>query len=125
MGSWHLVHHQLVSFCAILWAIRLTCHYPGDPPIVCCFKEQTLHHASVNDFRTPSPQAPFLAFHFIEGVVCKMEDMFLPTDIDAMQPRSKGANVCVESTQSCGLVSSPCPGHSLRSPITKECAQKP
>lgn len=59
-----------------------------------------------------------------QGVVLKMEDMFFPTDIDAIQPRSKSTNVCVESTQSWCLVSSLCPGHSLRSPITKECAHQ-
>lgn len=59
------------------------------------------------------------------GEVLKMEDMFLPNDIDATHTRSNSTNVCVESTQSLYLVSFSIPKHSLRTPITKDCTGQP
>lgn len=59
------------------------------------------------------------------GKVWKMEDMFLPNDIDATHTRSNSTNVCVESTQSLYLVSFSIPNHSLRTPITKDCTSPP
>lgn len=59
------------------------------------------------------------------GKVCKMEDMFLPNDIDATHTRSNSTNVCVESTQSLYLVSFSISNHSLRTPITKDCTSLP
>lgn len=59
------------------------------------------------------------------GKVLKMEDMFLPNDIDATYTRSNSTNVCVESTQSLYLVSFSIAKHSLRTPITKDCTGQP
>lgn len=60
-----------------------------------------------------------------QGEVLKMEDMFLPNDIDATHTGSNSANVSVESTQSLYLVSFSIPKHSLRTPITKDCTGQP
>lgn len=59
------------------------------------------------------------------GEVLKMEDMFLPNDIDATHTRSNSTNVCVESTQSLYLVSFSISKHSLWTPITKDCTSQP
>lgn len=59
------------------------------------------------------------------GEVLKMEDMFLPNDIDATHTRSNSTNVCAESTQSLYLVSFSIPKHSLRTPTTKDCTGQP
>lgn len=53
------------------------------------------------------------------GKVWKMEDMFLPNDIDATHTRSNSTNVCVESTQSLYLVSFSIPNHKPADPYNQ------